>query len=396
MILPSGLSFEALEQGHVVDLGLVAAVELELVFEDPDLRGDLRDGLHGRRLGDLDVLRDRGLADRLCSGTQRALLCRSTFHAFSDVRRTTPAWGHSSCDGFYKARNWGVKPCPHGASNGGREPSGGAETPGGGPRLVVDVLRRPPGAGRRPAAVLVLGRGGDQAAAEEPEAHVPPSRLRPRRWRDARRAAAAARAARAGRTSRSRERRPRRARPAARAAPARAARCPAGSSSWSPASTRRRARRPPAGARRPRPAARRAGRRWSPRAARRRLRTTGRRRARARGRAARSSRARSTLGRPASSRRPAPSPARAQPAGRQAAELAGEVGEQRGAGRRGQLDGRTAGAGAARRQAAQELDHGRRRHGELAVGGVDGAAAEHRRRGRRRAPARARRRARAR
>ena len=42
MILPSGISFEALEQGHVVDLGLVAAVELELLFEDARLGRDLR------------------------------------------------------------------------------------------------------------------------------------------------------------------------------------------------------------------------------------------------------------------------------------------------------------------------------------------------------------------
>ena len=56
-----------------------------------------------------------------------------------------------------------------------------------------------------------------------------------------------------------------------------------------------------------------------------------------------------------------------------------EVREQRGAGRRGQLAG--LGAGAGRRQAAQELDHGGGRHGQLAVGGVDRAATQHRRRG---------------
>ena len=47
-----------------------------------------------------------------------------------------------------------------------------AEAPGGGPCFVVDVFRRPPGAGRHAAAVFVLRRGGDEALAEEPEAHA--------------------------------------------------------------------------------------------------------------------------------------------------------------------------------------------------------------------------------
>ena len=53
--LAVGLGGEALEDGHVVDLGLVAAVQLELVLEDAGLGGDLLDGLEGGCLGDLDV-----------------------------------------------------------------------------------------------------------------------------------------------------------------------------------------------------------------------------------------------------------------------------------------------------------------------------------------------------
>ena len=73
---------EALEDGHVVDLGLVAPVELELVLEDARLLGDGLDGLHGGGLRDLDVARHRGLADRLRMRTQRVLLCDPLFHAF--------------------------------------------------------------------------------------------------------------------------------------------------------------------------------------------------------------------------------------------------------------------------------------------------------------------------
>ncbi len=65
------LVLEALEDGHVVDLGLVAAVELQLVLEDAGLLGDRLDGLHGGGLGDLDVARHRGLAN---DRTQRVLL----------------------------------------------------------------------------------------------------------------------------------------------------------------------------------------------------------------------------------------------------------------------------------------------------------------------------------
>jgi len=46
---------ETLEDGHVVDLGLVAAVQLEFVLEDAGLGGDLLDGFEGGSLGDLDV-----------------------------------------------------------------------------------------------------------------------------------------------------------------------------------------------------------------------------------------------------------------------------------------------------------------------------------------------------
>ena len=57
------------------------------------------------------------------------------------------------------------------------------------------------------------------------------------------------------------------------------------------------------------------------------------------------------------------------------------MGEQRGAGGRGQLGGFAGRAGAAGRQAAQQLKDGRGRHGQLAVGRGDGTAAQHRRRG---------------
>ena len=69
--LAVGLVLEAVEQGHVVDLGLVATVELQLVLEDAGLLGDRLDGLHGGGLGDLDVARHRGLAN---DRTQRVLL----------------------------------------------------------------------------------------------------------------------------------------------------------------------------------------------------------------------------------------------------------------------------------------------------------------------------------
>ena len=135
--LAVGLALEALEQGHVVDLGLVAAVELQLLFEDPDLRRDLRDGLHGRRLGDVDVRRDGGLADRLCSGTQRALLSRNHFSTRSTLEGRNPRWGHPSCDGFYKAPNWGVKP-------------GSARQPEPGRRRPWPAVRRGPPPGDSP------------------------------------------------------------------------------------------------------------------------------------------------------------------------------------------------------------------------------------------------------
>ena len=69
--LAVGLVLEAVEHGHVVDLGLVATVELQLVLEDAGLLGDRLDGLHGGGLGDLDVARHRGLAN---DRTQRVLL----------------------------------------------------------------------------------------------------------------------------------------------------------------------------------------------------------------------------------------------------------------------------------------------------------------------------------
>ena len=43
------------QQVHVVDLGLVAAVELQILFIDPRSLRHLGDELHGRSLGDLDV-----------------------------------------------------------------------------------------------------------------------------------------------------------------------------------------------------------------------------------------------------------------------------------------------------------------------------------------------------
>ena len=73
MYLPCGV-LEALEHGHVVDLGLVLAVELQLVVQDAGLGGDLLDRQHGRSLGDLDV------------GLQRILLWQS-FRAFSFEHR---------------------------------------------------------------------------------------------------------------------------------------------------------------------------------------------------------------------------------------------------------------------------------------------------------------------
>ena len=69
--LAVGLVLEAVEDGHVVDLGLVATVELQLVLEDAGLLGDRLDGLHGGGLGDLDVARHRGFTN---DRTQRVLL----------------------------------------------------------------------------------------------------------------------------------------------------------------------------------------------------------------------------------------------------------------------------------------------------------------------------------
>ena len=86
--LAVGLVLEALEQGHVVDLGLVAAVQLELVLQDARLLGDRLDGLHGGGLGDLDIARHRGFANGLRRRSQRVLLC---FH--SSARLT----GESLC-----------------------------------------------------------------------------------------------------------------------------------------------------------------------------------------------------------------------------------------------------------------------------------------------------------
>ncbi len=81
MILPSGLSLRRSSTSHVVDLGLVPAVELELVVEDARLLGDRLDGLHGRSLGDLDVGWYGGLTHDLAARGQRVLL-QSTARAF--------------------------------------------------------------------------------------------------------------------------------------------------------------------------------------------------------------------------------------------------------------------------------------------------------------------------
>ena len=80
--LAVGLVLEAVEHGHVVDLGLVATVQLQLVLEDACLLGDRLDGLHGGGLGDLDVARHRGLAN---DRTQRVLL-------WSPLSRASRLW----------------------------------------------------------------------------------------------------------------------------------------------------------------------------------------------------------------------------------------------------------------------------------------------------------------
>jgi hypothetical protein len=54
-----GLVLEAVKDLHVVNLGLVLAVELELVVQDAGLLGDRLDRLHGGGLSDLDVARHR-------------------------------------------------------------------------------------------------------------------------------------------------------------------------------------------------------------------------------------------------------------------------------------------------------------------------------------------------
>ena len=76
------LVLQPVEEGHVVDLGLVAAVELQFILEDAGLLGDRLDGLHGGGLGDLDVARHRGLAN---DRTQRVLL-------WSPLSRASRLW----------------------------------------------------------------------------------------------------------------------------------------------------------------------------------------------------------------------------------------------------------------------------------------------------------------
>ena len=93
--LAVGCVLEPIEHGHVVDLRLVLAVELELVVQDARLLGDRLDGLHGGGLGDLDVRRDGGLAHDLGARGQRVLL-RSTLHAFGWRDSTDAARGGSN------------------------------------------------------------------------------------------------------------------------------------------------------------------------------------------------------------------------------------------------------------------------------------------------------------
>ena len=80
--LAVGLVLQAIEERHVVDLGLVATVELQLILEDAGLLGDRLDGLHGGGLGDLDVARHRGFSN---DRTQRVLL-------WSPLSRASRCW----------------------------------------------------------------------------------------------------------------------------------------------------------------------------------------------------------------------------------------------------------------------------------------------------------------
>ena len=88
--LAVGLVLEAREQPHVVDLGLVAAVELELVLQDARLLGDRLDRLHGGGLGDLNIARHRGFANGLRRRSQRVLLC---FHSTAHLTGGRPVPG---------------------------------------------------------------------------------------------------------------------------------------------------------------------------------------------------------------------------------------------------------------------------------------------------------------
>ncbi len=69
--LAVGLVLEAVEQGHVVDLGLVATVELQLVLEDAGLLGDRLDGLHGRRPGRSRCRSAPGTCERISQNSTR-------------------------------------------------------------------------------------------------------------------------------------------------------------------------------------------------------------------------------------------------------------------------------------------------------------------------------------
>ncbi len=122
MILPSGRVLEALEHGHVVDLGLVLAVELQLVVQDARLGGDLLDRQQGGSLGDLDV------------GLQRILLGRVS-------ARSAAHPGPASRSGAASREAVAVL----------------------GP---ADELGRAIGPGRQPAGRLLTGRG----SAERPQA----------------------------------------------------------------------------------------------------------------------------------------------------------------------------------------------------------------------------------